>query len=271
MGSSYASKLTKLGHDVYGYDINQSTYAEALKHEIIKESLYPNIIKEVEVVISTLYPHDTIDFLRKYEGYFNNKQLLTDIAGVKKEVIEFIENNFAYKSNYVSHHPMAGREKQSHYFYDDSMFKDANCIIVNQETTNIEAVNTLTYLLSNFGFRKIIETTSEKHDFLISYTSQLTHAIAISLINLNDDDLTFDATGDSFRDLTRIAKINEFLWSELFLENKDELINQITTFTNELDKLKKILIADDKESLKIYMRQANERRKKYDRNNNGKI
>ena len=64
MGSSYASKLTKLGHDVYGYDINQSTYAEALKHEIIKESLYPNIIKEVEVVISTLYPHDTIDFLR---------------------------------------------------------------------------------------------------------------------------------------------------------------------------------------------------------------
>lgn len=264
MGASYASKLTRLGHRVYGHDINPKMQQAAVSQNLIVDANYLTIIDQMDLVLITLYPKDTISFLIEHEKYLTNNQVITDIAGVKTNIMEFVLSNFKFKNRYISHHPMAGREKQSTFFYDEKMFENANCILIDNQQADQEACLLVTKLLSTFGFKKIIQTTPYLHDKLVGYTSQLTHAIALALVKANTEDLTFSATGDSFRDLTRIAKINENLWNELFFENKNILIEEIKHFSKVLNDLQKHLENNDQESVKEYMRDGHDKRKKYD-------
>lgn len=264
MGASYASMLTKLGYEVYAIEKDETRYLEALKDKIILDDTFNNNLSKADIIINTLYPIDVIKFLKDNESLLNENQLITDIAGVKNQINDFVTNEFKYKENYVSHHPMCGRESRLKFFHDDSMFKNSNCIIIENKLTNRQFVKKLELLLEKFKFKQFIKTSALKHDSLIGYTSQLAHAIALALVNSNSDELTIKATGDSFRDLTRIAKINENLWSELFLENKELLIDNIDNFINELTILKNIIETKDEEKLKSYMKDGHERRKKFD-------
>lgn len=266
MGASYASMLTKLGYEVYAIEKDETRYLEALKDKIILDDTFNNNLSKADIIINTLYPIDVIKFLKDNESLLNENQLITDIAGVKNQINDFVTNEFKYKENYVSHHPMCGRESRLKFFHDDSMFKNSNCIIIENKLTNRQFVKKLELLLEKFKFKQFIKTSALKHDSLIGYTSQLAHAIALALVNSNSDELTIKATGDSFRDLTRIAKINENLWSELFLENKELLIDNIDNFINELTILKNIIETKDEEKLKSYMKDGHERRKKFDWN-----
>ena len=157
---------------------------------------------------------------------------------------------------------MAGREKIGIEYADDKIFNGANFIITPLEETPQQAMDVLKEIAQDLNFGKITTVSLDKHDQMIGFTSQLTHAIAVSLVNSDYAEDTQRFIGDSYRDLTRIAMINEILWSELFLENRETLLKHIENFESELNVLKLALKQGDRALLQeLYIKSTNIRRK----------
>lgn len=269
MGASYAQKLTEVGHEVYGYDKDSLTNQKALKEGIIKSFDLKDIVG-ADLVILALYPTHIIDFVEQNIVYFKD-QLITDISGTKVYLLDRLLNILPKTVHYVSHHPMAGREKSGYDFKDITMFKDANFLIIDSNHANQEHIEVIKKLGKDLGFKRQLILSAKAHDMLIAHTSQLTHLLAVGLMLMDTSDETKNATGDSFRDLTRIANINETLWSELFLENKTALVEKIDDFMTVLKDLKSDIINDDEKSLKEKLIEARKRRLNFDENNTTKL
>ena len=162
------------------------------------------------------------------------------------EVLDILPNDV----DFVFGHPMAGREKRGIDFASSQVFKGANYIITPTNHNKPENVDLIEKLAFEMGFGRVRRITPSVHDEMIGYTSQLPHAMAVALINSDEEHRdTGSFIGDSYRDLTRIANINEDLWSELFLGNKENLLNSIKKFEEQLDIIKEALIEDNKEEL----------------------
>jgi prephenate dehydrogenase len=262
MGASYAEKLTSLNYVVYGYDHNQVVLNKAIESNIILKSTLEDL-KQADLVILTLYPNDVSEFVRKYAKKLKPGSLLTDITGIKSMVVKEVESVLPSTIHYMSHHPMAGRAKKGFNAKDPAMFLGNHFILVTTPRSTEEDARVLTKIADDLGFSHIVTTDPEMHDRHIAYTSQLTHAIAVSLMH-GYDQLDQYTTGDSFRDLTRIANINELLWSELMMGNQSYLIEQINHFEAALDRLKETLMSKDIEGLKQYLKEGREKRLKFE-------
>ena len=267
IGGSYAMGLKKNGYHVDAIEINQLSIDYALKHDIIDRGSTFDIdyIKEADIIISGLYPNMTVDWITTYQKYFKQGALITDVSSVKTGVVKPIQNIIRKDVEFISSHPMAGKEVSGVKFADDSIFHIANFIILPTDNNSREAVDTMRQFADILGFRNISELTVEQHDEMVGFVSHLTHAIAVSLMNTNDNTHLVEYTGDSFRDLTRIAKINENLWSEVFFLNKENLIREIDDFIQEVNHLKSKLEENDKDGLKELFIQSTARRKLFDR------
>lgn len=267
LGGSYAQALSKQGYHVKAIEINQLSIDYAIQHNIIVDgsTFDTTMIKEADVIIFGLYPKALIDWIHTYQNYFKTGILLTDVSGVKSNVVDVIQKELRDDVEFIASHPMAGKEVSGVKFSDASMFKVANFIIVPTEHNSKHAIEFLYELANLLGFSHITELSIQKHDEMIGFVSQLTHAIAVSLMNSNDNTHLVEYTGDSFRDLTRIANINEHLWSELFFLNKDNLIREINDFQKSLDNLKDKLEENDVNGLKELFIQSTERRKLFDK------
>ena len=266
MGGAYAYKLKNKGYKVYATDINRESIEYAICKGYIDDgsSKPETLIKKSDIIILALYPNLILDFLKKYSKYFNENQIITDISGVKTSFVYEAEK-LALPAAYVSHHPMAGREKSGVSNSKDVSFDGANFLITVTPNSKQYVVEILKTLGADLGFERINVIDIEKHDNMIGFTSQLTHAIAVSLVNSDHEKDTKYFIGDSYRDLTRIAKINEVLWSELFLENKENLLNHIESFEHELDKLKTALKENDRDKLKKLFINSTSIRKEMDK------
>ena len=267
IGGSYAMGLKKNGYHVDAIEINQLSIDYAIKHNIIDRGSTFDIdyIKEADIIISGLYPNMTVDWITTYQKYFKPGALITDVSSVKTGVVEPIQKIIRRDVEFISSHPMAGKEVSGVKFADDSIFHIANFIILPTESNTKEAVATMRQFAEILGFSNISELTVAQHDEMICFVSHLTHAIAVSLMNTNDNTHLVEYTGDSFRDLTRIAKINENLWSEVFFLNKENLIREIDDFIQEVNHLKATLEQDDVDGLKELFIQSTARRKLFDR------
>ena len=166
---------------------------------------------------------------------------------------------------FIAAHPMAGREVCGVENSDPAIFRGANYIVVPTEQNTEGAKEFCRSLGKALGFRCIGELSPEKHDEMIAFLSQLTHCIAVSLMCASDDPDLYEYTGDSFRDLTRIARINEEMWSELFLLNRDALLREIDRFLSRMGELRAALADGDAETMKTMMRLSTERRRNFDR------
>ena len=257
IGASYAKGLKSKGHYIYGVDINQDTIEYAKENNIV------DFIKEADMIILGLYPYDLLDFLKKYQPLFNKNQIITDVCGVKRHFV-FEAKELAKPATYISHHPMAGKEKVGIVYSDPTIFKKANFLIINTNNEEYE-VNKLKELANDLEFNRITVISAEKHDKMIGFTSQLAHAIAVALVNSDTEEDTRNFIGDSYRDLTRIAKINKVLWSELFFSNKDYLINELDNFVNELEKIRLALDTNDEALLKEQFIKAKQIREKMEK------
>ncbi|MBN3490834.1 prephenate dehydrogenase [Acholeplasma equirhinis] len=262
MGASYAEKLTLLGHEVHGFDQDEQVNFQAKLDRVILSSNL-NELKDAELVILALYPKENVHFVEKHKKLFN-QQLITDIAGTKTHLVKELLSILPETIRYVSHHPMAGREKKGYFNRDISMFNKANFLVVTTEKSTKEDIKMIKDLGEQMGFGRITELTPEAHDKLIAHTSQLTHLLAVGLMLSDDEVYTKFATGDSFRDLTRIAKINEDMWTELFIDNKEALVKQTDKFIEVLQKLKRDIIESDAETLKKELRTSKEKRLAFD-------
>lgn len=267
LGGSYAKGLKEAGYRVYGIARRQETIDYALNHRLIDEgSIEPEaFLDQADVVIFGLYPHIMIDWIKEHQHAFRPHTLLTDVSGVKVNVADTIQSFLRDDVEFIAAHPMAGRETSGIEYANTEMFKDANYIIVPTEKNSEGAVAASRQIAEILQFHHIATLNMQEHDEMIGFLSQLTHVIAVSLMNTHDNSHLVEYTGDSFRDLTRIAKINETMWTELFLLNKKILLHEIDAFANELKHFRDTLENEDTEEMKRLFIQSTQRRKKFDK------
>ena len=268
IGGSYAAALTDAGYTVKCITKEEKDIQYALERGIIRYGttrIDAELIADSELVIFALYPTVFINWIKENQHLFSPGTLITDVSGVKTTVVKDIGQILRSDVEFVSTHPMAGRERSGVEFSDASVFKGANYIITPTPDNSEDAINVCKKLGEVLGFAKISILTPEKHDEMIAFLSQLTHCIAVSLMNCNDTPELERYTGDSFRDLTRIAKINDRMWSELFLMNKDSLLTEMDRFIAEFSEFREYLANDDGKRMREKMRSSSARRALFDK------
>lgn len=268
LGGSYAKALKRFGFRISAITKEQSSIDYALREKIIDEGsveLDENIIGTADLVIFALYPHVFVEWIEKNQGLLKSGALITDVTGVKRSIVYKIQQMLRPDVEFIAAHPMAGREVSGVENSSEKMFVGANYIVTPTDKNTPEAVQTCLELGRLLGFSNVTTLSPEKHDEMIGFLSQLTHCIAITLMTCNDMEDMEKFTGDSFRDLTRIARINDLMWSELFVENKDALLDQMNRFADKFNELKTMLETEDIDGMRKMMRHSTERRELFDK------
>lgn len=269
LGGSYAMALKKKGFRcIYGFARRQETVDYALEHGLIDEGsseIDGDLIARAELIVFALYPTVLLKWVEENGHRIRPGTVVTDVTGVKSCIIDPVVKALPEGAEFVSVHPMAGREVGGIENADDTIFNGANYIVVPTEENTEEAIRLCEDLGRELGFARISRLSPAEHDDMIAFLSQLTHCVAVSLMCASDDDRLVEYTGDSFRDLTRIARINDEMWSELFLLNKDALLKQMDAFTEQIGKMREYLASDDREGLREMMRTSTVRRAKFDK------
>lgn len=266
VGGSYAMSLKEAGYEeVYGIDNNLDTIKKAEDLGIIKKGYVDgsDIVGKCDLIILSIYPRLVKTFIEENKNRFKENSVITDATGIKemfiKDVLEILPSNV----DFVFGHPMAGREKKGIDYASSQVFKGANYLITTIDRNKEENIELIEKIAYDMGFKKVRRISPKYHDEMISFTSQLPHAIAVALINSDEENRdTGSFIGDSYRDLTRIANINEDLWSELFLGNKSNLIKVIGEFEEEVKKIKTALENNDNECLKNLFIKSTKRRER---------
>ena len=268
LGGSYARALKRFGFHISAITLDQSSIDYAIGEGIIDEGsidLDERMIGEADLVIFALYPHVFVDWIERNQGLLKSGALITDVTGVKSSIIYRIQDMLREDVEFIAAHPMAGREVSGVENSTADMFVGANYIVTPTSKNTPDAIQTCMELGRLLGFSNVATLTPEAHDEMIGFLSQLTHCIAITLMTCNDMENLEKFTGDSFRDLTRIAKINDQMWSELFVANKGPLLDQMDNFIDKFNELRSMLESEDIEGMRRMMRHSTERRVAFDR------
>ena len=264
LGGSYAKALKKQGFSVEAVTRSQSTIDYALEQGIIDGGAAfpdPEIIGRADFVVLAMYPQTLLDWVKEHQRHLKPGALITDVTGVKTCVVEPVQQLLRPDVEIIAAHPMAGRETLGVRNADDSIFRGANYIVTPTEKNTTQAIEACEELGRVLGFARVSRLTPEKHDEMIGFVSQLTHAIAVALMTCNDIEGLEKYTGASFRDLTRIAKINDEMWSELFLANREALLEQMDQFAAQFALMRQQLAEGDREGMRDVMRRSTVRRK----------
>ena len=266
MGGSLAKAITfGTEHTVWGTNrspepVKKALFAGAIQKELKKEDL-----SACDLVIVSLYPEATVNYIKENASLFKKGAIVMDVSGVKRYVCDALydtarENDFVF----LGAHPMAGRELSGVEYATKDIFNGANYIVTPTAKNTPEAIDFCKKLGYEMGFNTVSELSPEEHDEMIGFLSQLAHCIAVSLMVCKDSRRLVDYTGDSFRDLTRIAKINDLMWSELFLLNKEQLLAQMDLFMEKFTQLRDDIARDDTEAIREMMRLSKQRREYFD-------
>ena len=271
LGGSYAMALTKKGYRVNALTRSQSSIDYALEQGIIAEGktgVDPKMIGEADLIVFSIYPRVLIEWMEENHSLIRPGTILTDVTGVKGYTVYRVQELLPEGAEFISAHPMAGRECLGVKNATDEIFKNANYLVVPTESNTEEAITLCEELGRELGFARISRISVDKHDEMIAFLSQLTHAIAVTLMCCNDSPELVNYTGDSFRDLTRIAKIDDGMWNELFMCNRDELARQMDIFSETFEKMRRALKEGDTTTMRQMMRTSTERRKLFDKPKN---
>lgn len=266
IGGGYAMALKEAGYtEVYGIDKNTETLKKATALGIIKEGYEDGkeIISKADLIVLAIYPNLVKEFIVNNKENFKSGTIITDVTGIKQLFINQILEILPENIDFVFAHPMAGREKKGIDYATNKVFKGANFLITVTEKNKKENLDLIENLAYKMGFKHVKRICPKYHDEIIAFTSQLPHVLAVALINSDIEERnTGEFIGDSYRDLTRIANINETLWSQLFLGNKENLLQAIYNFEKELDKIKSCVENEDKETLQELFIKSSLRREK---------
>lgn len=268
LGGSYARVLKNKGFKVAAITKNQDDIDFALENGIIDNGtteLDAEIIGSADLVIFALYPHIFVEWITENQSLLKSGAIITDVTGVKGSIVYKIQEILRPDVEFIAAHPMAGRELSGVQNSDGVNFSDANYIVVPTDKNTHKAIELCCELGEALGFKQIAELSVESHDKMIAFLSQLTHCIAVSLMCCNNISGMEYYTGDSFRDLTRIAQINDEMWSELFLSNKEYLLYEMDCFRKSFDELYDKIKKEDREGMREMMRLSTYRRKRFDK------
>lgn len=268
LGGSYALTLHQRGYTVYGIARRQETIDYALDHYIIDEGTIEvnDLVSQADVVVFGLYPTAMVNWIKTYKHLFKENAIITDVSGVKTNIVDVIQEELKdLPVEFISCHPMAGKETSGIEYANTEMFRKANFIITPTEKNTPEAIEFCHDLALILRFNHIAVLSCEEHDRMIGFLSQLCHVIAVSLMNTHENTHLVEFTGDSFRDLTRIAEINENMWTELFLLNKEILIDETNQFIESISHFRDALEQEDTDEMKRLFIESTERRKRFNK------
>lgn len=263
IGGSYAKGLTKQNYEVYAYNRNINAINYAKDNGFIvdgTDKFTKDFVGQFDRIIFSLYPKIFKEYIEKYGDYIKDGAIISDVTGVKESIVNYIQGILKDRVEFIPAHPMAGKEVYGVENSDEKIFENANYIITPTDRNTDKGIAFATEIGEVLKFRKISILTPKKHDEMIAFLSQLTHCIAVSLMSCKDSKDLVDYTGDSFRDLTRIANINENMWTELFLMNKEALLKEMDSFINCVSNLRNLINSEDEEKIKEMMKLSTQRR-----------
>lgn len=266
IGGSIARRMRGF-HDcrLRAVDINQESILLAKADGVIDEGFLTGegALEDADLVILCLYPQANIDFIKRYVKHLKPGAVITDVSGVKEYVIAAMRQLLPLEIDFIGGHPMAGREVGGYQSSTDTLFDNASYLITPTPENRPENIALIRGLAKHIGCTTVITTTPEEHDAVIAYTSQLMHVMAVALCdNPMIERSTFFSAG-SLRDCTRVAVINEKMWSELFCENKNHLLNRIEEMQHSLSKIAEAVRAEDRDTLEAIMRHATQQKIKW--------
>lgn len=266
IGGSIARRMRGF-HDcrLRAVDINQESILLAKADGVIDEGFLTGegALEDADLVILCLYPQANIDFIKRYVKHLKPGAVITDVSGVKEYVIAAMRQLLPLEIDFIGGHPMAGREVGGYQSSTDTLFDNASYLITPTPENKPENIALIRGLAKHIGCTTVITTTPEEHDAVIAYTSQLMHVMAVALCdNPMIERSTFFSAG-SLRDCTRVAVINEKMWSELFCENKNHLLNRIEEMQHSLSKIAEAVRAEDRDTLEAIMRHATQQKIKW--------
>ena len=259
MGGSLvkALKKSKKNYRIWAIDTNKKNIKSALKDKYIEKGFYNySNIKEAfefaDIIMICSIPSIALNIIKKYKNLIDDKKILSDFCGVKKDIFKATSNK-----KYIGLHPMAGKEKGGYDNSTESLFKNSNAIIVVNDKAKKEDIKKIEKLLKDIGCKKIIFSNAEKHDYMIAFTSQLMHIIACSIVNHKQFLESLGYEGNSLGDHTRVGTIDADMWSELFLYNSKYLSKSLSQYINCLRDFKRALNNKNIKELKKLMINSN--------------
>ena len=258
IGGSMAKALNQnTEHTVYGYDIDKTVMRKAVLVNAIEEELTDDMLSDCDLTIIALYPADTVNYLKGHASSFKKGSIVMDCCGIKdilcKEAYDIAEKN---GFTFIGGHPMAGMEHSGFDHAKRALFNKASMILVPAKGTAIEDVEKVKNIFESIGFSNTVITTPEEHDRMIAFTSQLAHVVSSAYIKSPTarDHLGFSA--GSYKDLTRVAKLNEDMWTELFLDNRDNLTNEIDWIIEHLTQYRDAIAGSDASKLHSLLKEG---------------
>ena len=266
IGGSFAMAFKEAGfEDVYAVDLNKESIEKAKNMGIIKDGSdnAKQFLEIADLVIICIYPRIIKDFMMENRNNFKDGAIVTDVAGIKGTLIKQLDDIIPDNIDFIFGHPMAGRENKGIDHATAECYKGANYLLIDTERNDDDNVLLLQAIIYKLGFKRIIRISSGFHDQIIAFTSHLPHVMAVSLINSDVEARNTEIyMGGSYRDATRVADINEDLWTELFLGNKENLLKSMYNFEEEFNKIKKCIEENDANGLRGLFIKSTIRREK---------
>lgn len=250
IGGSMAKVYRAAGHTVYGADRDKTTMGYALLSETVNGTLTDETIPQCELLFIALYPEASAEYLRSISPKIPKSALVIDLCGTKKRICETgftLAERYGY--TFVGGHPMAGKHFSGIKYSSEKLFAGAPMVIVPPRFDDIALLDRVKKALVPAGFGRISITTAEEHDRMIAFTSQLAHAVSNAYVKSPTARGHKGFSAGSYKDLTRVAWLNENMWSELFLENSDNMIAELDCIIKNLSEYRDAIADGDKDRL----------------------
>ena len=266
IGGSLAKSIKKnTKHKVYGYDISSDVIKSAISEKSIDGELTEKRLSSCDYVFIPLYPEAVIEYIERNASIFKEGAVVIDCAGVKRSVCEkCFEIADKHNFSFVGGHPMAGTQFSGFENSKDTMFHNAPFVLTPKENEDILTLANAREVIMQMGFGRVSVMTPQKHDKLIAFTSQLAHVVSNAFIKSPSALERKGISAGSYKDLTRVAYLNENMWTELFLDNKDNLIFEIDNIITELQKYSDAMKANDPDTLRQLLKDGKEAKEKAD-------
>lgn len=242
-------------HGVYGWNRTAAVAERALEEHVIDGIAQD--CSGFDLIIVCLYPSHIREWVKAHAAEMAEGTIVIDVSGVKTDLPqEMAEVCGKYGVHYLSTHPMAGKEKAGYAVSDEDLYQGANFIMTPLPETPKYVVAQVKNVAHQIGFRRFVITTPELHDRMIAYTSQLAHVVSSSYVESPVIELESGFSGGSFHDMTRIATMNEDMWTGLFMENRESLIAEIDTLMQNLTEYRNALAEGDEQRVYDLIKQG---------------
>ncbi len=260
IGGSFAKALVQREkYTVLAYDIDSVVFHYAEMVDAVDGELTDDNIGECDIVMVSLYPKAAVEYLEKNAAKFKKNAIITDTVGTKGEICEVgFRLAEEYGFHFVGGHPMAGTQFSGFKHSRDSLFCNATIILTPKPNEDIRILDSLKRVMLDCGFSKINVTDPKTHDEVIAYTSQLAHVVSNAYVKSPTAPRHKNFSAGSYRDLTRVARLNEVMWTELFFENKENILLELDSIIGNLEKYRDALRDGDKAKMTELLKEGRE-------------